>query len=96
MYNILIKNNDTPTCQEKWDSMFDIDLAEWKQIYSWVFKVCKDTYLQWLQSRIIHRILGTNALLYKMNKCSSDLCTFCQGASEIIYHLFWDAVFLSL
>jgi len=46
--------------------------------------------MQWFQYRILHRILGTNSLLFKMNIIGSNLCTFCKMSSETIEHLFHD------
>lgn len=38
----------------------------------------------------MHRILGTNYLLSKMNIVNSDKCSFCNEEKETIKHLFWD------
>ena len=65
IYSIFIKNSDVPTCHAKWNNIFEIQESEWEVIHSWVFDITNDPYLHWLQIRIIHRILGTNVLLYK-------------------------------
>ena len=44
--------------------------------------------LIWLQFRILQRILGTKAYLYKISIGNSDSCRFCQSAVETIYHVF--------
>jgi hypothetical protein len=72
----------------------NIDESSWKTNYNFVFKCTKDTYIQWLQSRIIHRILPTNSLLKKMNIADSDLCSFCGSNEETLNHLFWDCVMI--
>jgi hypothetical protein len=33
MYTILNKNSSVPTAQRKWNTVFDINSNEWKQIY---------------------------------------------------------------
>ena len=41
------------------------------------------------QYKIIHRILSTNALLYKYRLKETHLCSFCNETKETISHLFW-------
>ena len=48
----------------------------------------KSSKLQWFQYRIIHRILGTNSLLYKINQKPNDKCSFCLKEVETIEHIF--------
>jgi hypothetical protein len=38
MYTILNKNSSVPTAQRKWNTVFDINSNEWKQIYILPFK----------------------------------------------------------
>ena len=38
-----------------------------------------------LQTRIIHRILGTKSLLYKMNIVNDNLCCFCKDMKKPYY-----------
>ena len=46
----------------------NIELKEWKNIHLTCFKTILDNQIIWLQYRILHNILGTKALLYKMKK----------------------------
>jgi hypothetical protein len=48
----------------------------------------KSSKLQWFQYIIIHRILGTNSLLYKINQKPNDKCSFCLEEVETIEHIF--------
>lgn len=91
MYNILNNNTSMPTSQAKWleKPSVTFNKEEWKQIYSLPFNITKDSKLQWFQIRILHRILGTNDLLYKIKYKDSPLCTFCKTENETIEHLFW-------
>jgi hypothetical protein len=41
MYTILNKNSSVPTAQRKWNTVFDINSNEWKQIYILPFKALK-------------------------------------------------------
>ena len=86
-YKILIHNNEIPTCETKRNSEFSH--IDWKSVYSLVFDISKETYIQWFQYRIIHKIIGTKSLLFKMNIATDNLCTFCNEEIENITHLFW-------
>ena len=88
VYNVLINNNENPTCQAKWNNLFQN--VDWKKIYGLVFRITRDTYIQWFQTRIIHRILATNSLLFKMKIVNDILCTFCLSEEETLVHLFWN------
>lgn len=88
--NFLVKDKP-PTSVPKWQN--DLNLSsqfDWKNIFGLPFKVTKDTNLRWLQTRINHRILGTNYLLLKMNLKATDKCTFCLEEKETVKHIFWD------
>ena len=43
-----------------------------------------------LQMKILHRILPTNAWLFKCNLTNTKSCTFCKINTETIQHLFWE------
>jgi hypothetical protein len=46
------------TAQRKWNTVFNINSNEWKQIYILPFKVTACTKLHWFQFRINHNILA--------------------------------------
>jgi hypothetical protein len=76
MYHILNSNSIELNCEEKWTEALNV-ILNWKEIYSLPFITTKSSKLQWFQYRIIHIILGTNSLLYKINKKPNDKCSFC-------------------
>ena len=92
IYQSLNKNNDQPVCVQTWAQKLNIsiDFDEWKQIFFLPFLITKDSYIQWFQYRIIHRILGVNKFLYKIKYIDSSDCTFCTDEQETIEHLFWN------
>ena len=89
IYKTLIKNNDIPSSQNKWMSLHKNLNIDWNYVYSFAFTCKKDTYSQWFQLRINHRILGTNALLVKMKMIKNPLCSFCNLSEETLAHLFY-------
>ena len=54
---ILKKNEDKPTSQQKWETIYNIEKETWKNIYDAPFQSFISTKLQWFQIRINHRIL---------------------------------------
>lgn len=83
--------NILPSSVRKWQNELNLPFHfDWKKIFDLPFKITKDTSLRWFQVRIIHRILGTNYTLSKMNLKTNDRCTFCRENAETVRHLFWD------
>ena len=75
--NQTVVNKDLKT-KIKWDSVF--------------FKIHKiqDVKQKWFQIRLVHRILATNYSLKKMHKTTSEMCSFCNIATESLEHLYWE------
>ena len=48
--------------------------------------------LIWFQYQIIHKILGTRSLFFKMSKTETNLCRNCGLSEETIEHLFFHCV----
>ena len=71
--------------------LFPNENYNWETKYCNVFKCTNDTYIQWLQTQIIHRILPTNSLLYKMKLVDTNSCNFCLTQEETLHHLFIDS-----
>ena len=53
-------------------------------MYSLPFEVKLSVF----QCKVIHNILSTNSLLYKMKKIDSPTCPFCPDPEQTISHLF--------
>ena len=80
----------TPKFMGKWNRDFNmiLDGDTWKQIFKCCFKTLDNNELIWFQYRILHRILGTNHLRYKMNQIASPVCNQCQQSDQTLLHLF--------
>lgn len=46
--------------------------------------------VQYLQFRLLHRIIGVNSYLFRLKVKDSPLCSFCNEEEETIEHLFWN------
>ena len=65
---------------DKWNVKLNtnLDSSKWSLIFNIPYSCTVDTKLRWFQFRLIHRILGTNSFLFKINKTDTNLCTFCK------------------
>ena len=79
-----------PVAFTKWNDVFQFSQSQWQTICKIPFASCKESKIRYFQYRFIHRILGTNSRLCRMNIVGSPLCTFCNEQNESIEHLFWD------
>ena len=77
--------------QLKWNSKFEIEI-NFEEYYYIISKYLKDVTLKAFQYKIIHRILPTNKLLFKMRISHYSLCHFCGFHQETLEHLFFECM----
>ena len=58
------------------------------KIYSLPFRVTNEVKLSMLQYKIVHNILYTNKILYKMKKKQQPDCPYCHDIDQTPLHLF--------
>ena len=89
IYNLLInrKNLPPPTADKKLVKC-GFDPSQRRKVYSLPFGATKEVKLSVFQFKVIHNILSTNSLLYKMKKINSPKCPFCPDTEQSISHLF--------
>jgi hypothetical protein len=63
-------------------------ILNWKEIYRLPFITAKSSKLKRFQYIIIHRILGTTNLLYRINQKPNDKCSLCLEEVETIEYIF--------
>ena len=56
--------------------------------YALTFTATKEVKLAMFQYKIIHNILSTNSILYKMKKVAFPSCPFCPSDCQNMHHLF--------
>ena len=61
----------------------------WQHFFNIWFKTVSDPYLKWFQYRILHRILGTQKHLHRMEISQSSKCLLCMSNEETLIHLFY-------
>ena len=91
MYNLLDKTTDIPAGKISWNKKkYKFEEDEWGKIISGLFKITKDSTILWFQSRIYHKILATNTLLYKIKLIGGQKCIFCTKTDETIEQILWE------
>ena len=71
-----------PTARLKYNSIYNDQDFNWKQIYLIPHKVTLDIRTRIFQYKLLNRIVYTNKLLYKIGLSDTSLCTFCGEYEE--------------
>ena len=77
-----------PTARLKYNSIYNDQDFNWKQIYLIPYKVTLDTRTRMFQYKLLNRIVYTNKLLHKIKLSDTSLCTFCGEYEESLKYLF--------
>jgi len=90
VYNLYIEEKyENPKSQDKWIANYPIlEAAEWEKIYKMPFFYCRETFLQSLQYKILHRILNCNYNLYKWGIKDTPKCDHCDSVDTLEHFLF--------
>lgn len=91
IYICVTLNDWVPTAIDKWNAELR-DILPNDLCLQDVFKICfrttNDSNINWLQYRILPRILPAKYYLKKIRITTSDCCTFCNDMPETIKHVF--------
>ena len=94
IYKAITTNSIVPTAITKWNYNVNYNI-DTKDVFNICFNITKDPTIQWLQYRIINRILPTRKYLKKIKVTNCDLCSFCDHDVESIEHMFFDCDLVS-
>ena len=89
LYNCLIlRRYVRPTAMDRWLELFDINEDDWYSIFMTPYKATRETKLQSLQYKFIHKIVPCRKWLHVQNIIDSPLCTLCNDnvIDDIIHH----------
>ena len=83
-------NKNAVNTNPKWenDLKIEIDNDIWHRIYKNCFFTIKDNYINWLQYKVINRILGTKQYQFKVGITTDQNCSLCNSNPETILHMF--------
>ena len=90
VYMELVNNfMDVSRANVHYSVTYQINLEEWKIIYSIPHNVKAINKVKEVQYKILHRYIATNYMLYKMGKVASHRCEICFLYAQTVEHLFF-------
>lgn len=95
LYNLINSKDVIPNAIQKWNNELFMHLeinVSVKEFFKVCFKTSADTSVQWLQYRILFRVLPTKCYLKKLNLSTDDCCSFCKDDVESIPHVFMKCI----
>ena len=78
-----------PTALNKWLGVFEIVEEDWKDIFKQPYFATRETKLQSLQYKIIHRIFPCKKWLHIQTVADTPYCDFCDNEVDDIVHYFF-------
>ena len=93
-YKILLQEIYKQPTAEKY--YINVPKEDWEQFYILPWRILFDSETISFQYKFINRILATKHYLKKINKISSENCTFCKTYPETFEHLFYDCHYTSI
>ena len=88
--DIINRKIKTPASQTKWIERFPfLEDIDWINIYYLPYKICRDTYTQSIQYKLLHRYTNCNYNLFKWKICDSEKCSFC-NFPDTVEHYFYE------
>jgi hypothetical protein len=91
-WHIINQSNYTSKNIQKWENTITEitnNHINWGKVYSLAFKTVRETKLQSLQYRILHKTIQCNEWLYNLKIRSSNICEFCNlNVIDNLIHFF--------
>lgn len=84
--NLIKRTYIRPTALNKWAEVFHIEDIDWSCIFIQCYISSRETKLQTLQYKIIHRIFPCQKWLYIHKVVDSPKCQFCEDLDDIIHY----------
>ena len=92
-YDLLIsKIFKQPPSQETIARKLNVEISNWKQIYTLPRKITNDSYSRIFQYKILNNILYLNKHLHQFKIVSTPLCCLCSSVNETVFHLFGECL----
>ena len=87
--HLILEKYVRPTALDRWLEAFEIDENDWQAIFTQPYIATRDTKLQSLQYKIIHRIFPCKKWLHTQKVVESPLCTLCDDnkIDDMLHHL---------
>ena len=91
-WEIVHSKSEPPTSLETWINLYPfLETVDWKPIFTLVYNVTVETYLQTFQFKILHRTLNCKYNMFNWKKAETPMCSYCE--TEVVdtleHHLFY-------
>ena len=88
-YDLLIsKIFKQPSSQKTIARKWNVEISNWKEIYTLPRKITHDLYSRIFHYKILNNILYLNNHLHQFKIVSTPLCSLCSSVNETVFHLF--------
>ena len=88
-YDLLIsKIFKQPSSQKTVARKLNVEISNWKEIYTLPRKIIHDSYSTIFQYKILNNILYLNKHLHQFKIVSTLHCSLCSSVNETVFHLF--------
>ena len=92
-YDLLIsKIFKQPSSQKTIARKLNVEISNWKEIYTLPRKITHDSYSRIFQYKILNNILYLNKHLHQFKIVSTPLCSLCSSVNETVFHLFGECL----
>ena len=91
-WEIIHSKSEPPTSLETWINLYPfLETVDWKPIFTLVYNVTVETYLQTFQFKTLHRTLNCKYNMFNWKKAETPMCSYCE--TEVVdtleHHLFY-------
>ena len=77
-----------PSSQKTIARKLNVEISDWKEIYTLPRKTTHDSHSRIFQHKILNNILYLNKLLHQFKIVSPPLCSLYSSVTETVFHLF--------
>ena len=89
-WEMLNSKTKPPTAIDKWLDLFPfLEHFNWEKIYTNVYKISDEPYLQTFQYKIINRTVNCRHNLHRWKLLASGKCYYCEETDTIEHHFFY-------
>ena len=79
-----------PSALSTWLNLFPfLENFNWQKVYSLVYSISKEPYLQTFQYKVLNRSINCRYNLYKWNVLTSGKCYYCPEIDTIEHHFYY-------
>ena len=87
---IVKEKTKPPSALSTWLNLFPfLENFNWQKVYSLVYTISKEPYLQTFQYKVLNRSINCRYNLYKWNVLSSSKCYYCPDIDTIEHHFYY-------